>query len=339
VNADLEAQAQALIAKNAAAVKPVALTGVGSGVVMTSPPAIRQFKELRRGSHWMYSIKPLAKAEQIASFDYGIYRGKEVFPDACCECMAPADHVELMEAAISVRQISNKVRVQASQDEASRLFTALLSHRIWYAIPFCARHGLADKSISMASTGVQNEQVPAERTVVVNISNPEFGRRFRELNGLGGAWVQRTPVGNVNMHDSKDLDDLPRNWLLGLAAKRRARGLCGHAGVVHRVRQGFSGYCRVHRLRGAGLRRRQRGRLPQEGRSDSTGGGLRSEDPSALRARIALAALPDAVGDGAPPVSSAEKAKSGPFHIVRRLRAARDAMALSASPGGRFAVQ
>ena len=220
MNAELEAKAKALMAGLLGAVKMVNISGVSKGMVFASPPSLQHSTELKGGPRWEFTLNPLAKAELLAPFNHGIYRGAELFPHACCECMAPPDHVEILEAGIAVQSLSSKLTISTSQEEANRIFYAWRNQRIWYAVPYCSQHSLSNKSICISSEGTQEKAEAAKRTVTLKLKNAEFGRQFKALNGLEKAWVKPTLLGPVKFYDPADLDELPSNWMLSLALKR-----------------------------------------------------------------------------------------------------------------------
>jgi hypothetical protein len=196
--------------------QPINLTGVTSGMLWLTPSAVQRLPELHKKlARWEYTLKPQDEAVQVAPHNHGVFLAGARFPPVCAECGSPATQVGLLEVGLPVQTLSSKLRVSTKAD-AQKVFQALRDQRIWYPVPYCAAHSLGPKSVSMADGRKVNETW----TATIKIVDPDFGRAFGELNELKGVWVHPTWLGDVHMHDPRDKDALPGNWLMRIALVR-----------------------------------------------------------------------------------------------------------------------
>lgn len=179
-----------------AKVPAVNLSGVLRGLVYLTPPDVKQTGKVGWVEHWEFVIDPRVNSSLLApqatlNWSQGIFLGGVTFPEVCCKCMEPATYFELAEAGIRTRTWSGRVVFPGKeQEEVDRILAAYKYTRFWYAVPFCQKHGLKSRAVHIHSSASM-PKTDDDWKMILDFSNPEYGRQFAQINGLEGIWIDR----------------------------------------------------------------------------------------------------------------------------------------------------
>lgn len=207
-----------IIASAQARLQPQTLT-LPSGKIAylnLSPDNIKQFSDITDKDHWSSVISPLAYAKQIDGSQFGVYRSTLKFPPFCPVCMKQATRAEIMESLMCGQTLSQKLRINASQETANRIFTALGYGRIWLVVFFCDQHGIKDKYV-IAREFTQNVYDKYQWRMEIDFLNPEYGRLFKQSNDIPISWIKKLSLlfwgAELQFDDPADAESLtPEHW-------------------------------------------------------------------------------------------------------------------------------
>jgi hypothetical protein len=109
-----------------------------------------------------------------------------VFPDGCCECGLPTNHVAFVET--NVRRYHSPLkgggRIKFSSKRVKRAF---MDERIWFPLPLCSNH--KDWRISVRILG-KGKYIGGK--ILLRFANQSYGKRFASANDL--PYLHVTPL-------------------------------------------------------------------------------------------------------------------------------------------------